>query len=258
MREINVMKMVRNSPKLIRFIDAGEDEEAFYIVQEWCRGGSVHDYIRNHHGGYGENFVASIARGTLRGLHHLHEKGIIHADVKCGNIYLADTSEDADVKLGDFGTALLMDSGPGKGIVEVKKLVGTPWYMAPENLRSVYAPTSDIWSLGVVTYQLLCGVLPFEGQVVSQVWKGILDTEPTFNGPLWEGVSHDAKEFVRMCTHKDHRHRPSPLECLAHPWLTRTDCSDRFCGTPLNCNPFLFELSDDAMTVTPYEVPYHI
>jgi serine/threonine protein kinase len=159
-------------------------------------------------------------------------------------------SDDADIKLGDFGTSLLMP-GLRNNVVEVPKLVGTPWYMAPENIRSLYSPTSDIWSLGIVTYQLLCGVLPFEGQYITQVWRGILEKEPELDGMLWEGVSEDAKDFVKACLQKDHIYRPSALEALRHPWLTRTDCSDRFLGTPLHCSPFLHNVSDEAMTIDP-------
>lgn len=242
--EVQMMKLLTGSPKLIQFVDAGEDDTSFYIVQEWCRGGSVQDYIQTHRN-YGENTVASIVRGTLRGLYHMHEKGVIHADIKCGNIFLADTSDDADVKIGDFGTAILSEKSK---LVEVSKLVGTPVYMAPENLRFQYHPTSDIWSLGVVTYQLLCGVTPFDAPYISQIWNQIFEKEPSMHGPNWDGVSADAKDFVASCLKKEWKERPQDaIECLTHPWLTRTDCSDRFRGTPLHCIP-LFE-NCDAMTI---------
>jgi calcium-dependent protein kinase len=245
MHEVRVMERVRGSPKLVQLIDAGEDAANFYIVQEWCRGGSVQDYIRKH-GDYGENTVASIIRGTLRGLCHMHDRGIIHADVKCGNIFFGDLSADADIKLGDFGTALYMpDDG---GFAEVGKLVGTPWYMAPENLRYTYHATSDVWSIGVVAYQLLCGFFPFDGKVINRIWAGILERDPTYAVDVWQNVSTDAKDFVQLCLQKDYTARPSARECLNHPWLTRTDCSDRFKGTQLMYEKFVFK-NDAAMTI---------
>lgn len=241
-QEILVMKSLAKCPKVVRFVDAGEDDENFYIVQEWCRGGSVQDYTRSYPD-YGENTVASIVRGTLRGLYHLHDLGFIHCDIKAGNIFLGDTSEDADVKIGDLGTAIVTQ----KDGIDVDELVATPWFMAPENLSHTYYYNSDIWSLGVMTYQLLCGKLPFNDKEnpsnpsIAAIWRGILMETPRMTGRNWEKISEEAKDFVRICLEKDHLKRPGVKECLAHPWLTKTDCNDRFKGTALDCCPFKYE-----------------
>ena len=241
-QEIFVMKSLIKSPKIVKFVDAGEDNEHYYIVQEWCRGGSVQDYVKQYPD-YGENTVASIVRGTLRGLYHMHERGIIHCDIKAGNVFLGDNSEDADVKIGDMGTAIITKLK----VVEVDDLIGTPWFMAPENLNHKYHTTSDIWSLGVMTYQLLSGKLPFNDKSnpsnpsVSLIWKSILTEEPILTGRRWDSISEDAKDFVRMCLEKDYMKRPSSYECLQHPFLTKTDCNDRFKGIALQCEPFKYE-----------------
>lgn len=242
-QEIFLMKALVKSPKVVKFVDAGEDDEHYYIVQEWCRGGSVQDYIKAYPD-YGENTVASILRGALRGLYHMHEKGFIHCDIKAGNIFLGDTSEDADVKIGDLGTAIVSKLDT---VVEVDDLVGTPWFMAPENLSYRYHTSSDIWSVGVMAYQLLCGKLPFNDKEnpmnpsMARIWKGILYEEPTFHGYRWEKVSAEAKDFVQKCLEKEYAKRPSAKDCLQHPWLTQTDCNDRFKGVPLSCQPFKYE-----------------
>lgn len=249
--EMTIMKSMKNSPKIVKFVDIGEDDNNYYIIQEWCRGGSVKDYIKSYTE-YGENTVASIIRGTLRGLHHLHENGIIHRDIKAGNIYLGDTSDDADVKLGDFGTSLYID----EEIIEVDSIIGTPWFMAPENLRSEYHRKSDIWSLGVLTYQLLTGKLPFNDKNepnspnLSAVWKSILMDEPKLEGTRWENIDNDAKDFVSLCLQKEYNKRPTAYECLHHPFLTKTDCNDRFKGTSLNCRPFEYTDKIDMCAMT--------
>ena len=242
---------MQKSPKIVKFVDAGEDENAFYIVQEWCRGGSVQEYI-NTHQSYGENMVASIVRGTLRGLCHMHDKGLIHGDIKSANVFLGDMSEDADVKLGDLGTTLISN----KKLIEVENLVGTPWFMAPENLGHKYHMFSDIWSVGVMTYQLLCGQLPFNDHTncyspkLTHVWKSILEDTPKMKGAKWEGISEEAKDFVKMCLRKEYSYRPTARECLFHAWLTKTDCSDRFKGVQLNCKPFVEnQYEENAMTI---------
>jgi calcium-dependent protein kinase len=241
-QEISVMKALHKSPKIVRFVDAGEDDDNFYIVQEWCRGGSAQEYIQRHPS-YDENTVASIVRGTIRGLCHMHENGIIHRDIKAGNVLFADVSDDADVKIGDMGTALFAVTD----IIEVDKLVGTPWFMAPENLRHVYHPSSDIWSAGVMTHQLLCGKLPFNdwqnpiNPDLAKIWYSILYQEPSMSSLRWDNISSDAKDFVKLCLHKDFTQRQCAKELLKHPWLTNSDCSDRFKGQPLKCQPFKYE-----------------
>lgn len=242
-QEVFIMKSLSRSPKIVKFVDAGEDNDHYYIVQEWCRGGSVQEYVRQYPD-YGENTVASILRGTLRGLYHMHEKGFIHCDIKAGNVLLGDTSEDADVKIGDLGTAIVAKV---HDLIEVDDLVGTPWFMAPENLSYGYHTTSDIWSLGVMAYQLLSGKLPFNDKEnpgnpsIARIWKGILHEDPVLTGTRWEKVSPEAKDFIKKCLEKDYKKRPSALQCLQHEWLTHTDCNDRFKGIPLNCAPFKYE-----------------
>lgn len=249
-QEVAIMQMLNFSPKVVRFVDACEDTDAFYIVQEWCRGGSVHDYVRNFPN-FGENTVASIVRGVLRALVHMHDKGIIHADIKPSNIFLGDLSQDADVKVGDLGTAITCHGSID--CVTVDNLVGTPCFMAPENLSSVYHTTSDIWSLGVLTYQLLSGHLPFNDREhllaprLNVIWNEVLNKSLSFTHECWNNIDPLACEFVATCLQKNYKLRPTALECLKHPWLTKTDCNDRFKGVPLLCEPLQFE--NNAMTI---------
>ena len=248
-QEVAIMKLLEKSPKIVRFEDACEDGGAFYIIQEWCRGGSVQEYVKSFPN-YGENTVASIVRGTLRGLCHMHDQGIIHADIKPSNIFLGDLSEDADVKIGDLGTAIVSSSQ--YNCIVVDNLVGTPWFMAPENLASKYHTTSDIWSIGVMTYQLLCGKLPFNDTTyplsprINAIWRDILHGSPGFKERQWDNINDCAKDFVLSCLNKDYTKRSTAIDCLRHPWLTRTDCNDRFKGQPLTCEAFVYD--DNAMT----------
>lgn len=258
-QEIEIMKRI-TSPKVVRFVDAGEDADAYYIVQEWCRGGDVKDYILGGENIYVENTVASVVRGVLRGLIHLHEARIIHRDIKTGNILLGDRSADADVKIGDLGTAIVIPKDARDNTMTVEDLVGTPWFMSPENLRHLYHPNSDVWSLGVLTYQLLCGRMPFNDPIsplnpsLASIWREILYSEPHMKDVRWsQEVSAGARDFVKLCLTKDYMARPSALECLHHPWLKESDCTQRFSGSPLSCKPFTFE---SAVAMNAKTVPY--
>lgn len=242
--EISVMSKMSFSCKVINLVDACENDENYYIIQELCRGGTVKDYIANHRN-FGENTVASFVRGALRGLHHMHTEGIIHRDVKAANILLDDTSEDANVKLGDMGTSLILDHSTKKTISS--DFIGTPWFMAPESLSNDWKIQSDIWSVGVVAYQLLTGVMPFNdfespyNPRITQIWRSIINDKLCFEDKRWDNISQEAKDFVSVCLAKSYSDRPSARECLLHDWLTKTDIHDRFKGSSLDCQPFKYE-----------------
>lgn len=240
--EVDIMRRLTSCTKVPRLVDALEDTNNYYIVQEWCKGGMVKEYVCAHDA-YSENTVASIVRGVLRGLYQIHSAGVIHCDIKASNVLFADRENDAEVKLADFGTAVAYD--PEKeGLVEVAELVGTPWFMSPESLSHKVGPRTDIWSVGVMTYQLLSGSLPFNDREnsmhpsISRIWYSILHEKPLFKGQKWAHVSNEARNFVEICLIKDPTQRPGVLEALQHPWLNMSECKDRFTGSELTVKPF--------------------
>jgi calcium-dependent protein kinase len=243
-QEVIAMQSLMHCSRVPRLVDAVEDETSYYLVQEWCKGGPLKAYMSHREMLYGENTVASITRGILRGLYQLHTNGVIHRDVKASNIMLADASEDAEVKIIDFGAAVMFDSDRDGDVVEVEEMVGTPWFMSPESLSHKCTPKTDIWGLGVLVHLLLSSKLPFNdasnpsSPSYAGLWRSIFEKEPTMSSEAWDMISSDAKDFVRLCLCKEHQGRPSALELLNHTWLTKTDCIDRFSGTPLQCKPF--------------------
>lgn len=243
--EIEMLKSLRFSIKIPRYIDALEDESNYYIIQEWCKGGDIQKYISNYNI-YAENTVASIIRGVLRGLYHIHKSNIIHGDIKASNILLADKSEEAEVKIIDFGSSHYYDDD----IIEVENLQGTPWFLSPESLSSKLCVQSDIWSVGVLTYQLLSGKMPFNDKEnplnpsVTKIYRGILLDEPKLTGSCWEKISEEAKDFIKLCLNKDYRKRPTSLDLINHNWLEKSNCENRFQGQELNCSPFKYDISD--------------
>ena len=225
-REVSVMRTMQYSPRVVKLIDAGHDEKNYYIVQELCQGGDAFDYVRNHDQIKDivsiEQKTKHVVQGTLQGLVHLHQNGIVHSDIKANNILLSHT----EVKLGDFGTACVTDGKP----TVVKELIATPWFMAPENMRSIIHTSSDVWSVGVLAYHLLTGFMPFNDHEApynpstARIWKSILLDTPTFSSSRWAHITNEAKDFIGLCLNKEYVARPSALEALAHPWL-RNDVS---------------------------------
>jgi serine/threonine protein kinase len=107
------------------------------------------------------------------------------------------------------------------------EIVGTPFYMAPEVLERCYGPAADIWSAGVVVFLMLAGRLPFDGATDRQIIKAVLDSEPDFEHPAWDGISAAAKDCVARMLVKDPQQRASVQQLLAHPWLAgrmRSSC----------------------------------
>lgn len=107
------------------------------------------------------------------------------------------------------------------------EIVGTPFYMAPEVLERCYGPEADVWSVGVVVFLMLAGRLPFDGATDRQIIKAVLDSEPDFDHPAWDGISTAAKDCVARMLVKDPRQRATVQQLLAHPWLVncvRSSC----------------------------------
>lgn len=136
---------------------------------------------------------------------------------------LLTTEDTSPLKAIDFGLAAFYepDHLPRTDL----GLDGTAWFMAPEVLSSDTYPASDMWSAGVMTYQLLSGFLPFDdtnnpdAPALSVIWQGILTREPSFHRSAWREVSDEAKEFIKALLQKDHTKRPTAKEALKHPWL---------------------------------------
>jgi len=181
-------------------------------------------------------------RAVLRTLAQCHAAGILHRDVKPGNFMLLSDDARAPLKAVDFGLAAFFDPKNPKPREDLG-LEGTPWYMAPEVLSSKVGPEADVWAAGVMAYQLLTGRFPFDdkqgysnggGPVLSRVWRSILTDKLRTDGPAWEGVSDDAKSFVRSLLDRDLRRRPTAAQALKHPWLSGGNSAERQAGRQLS------------------------
>jgi hypothetical protein len=156
---------------VVRTFQAGETDGLHHIVMEYLDGETLEDVIRRR-GKLAPDEVVRLGYQALLGLHHVHEQGMIHRDVKPGNLMLVGgegpSTRQAIVKLLDIGLGkALFDEGssgsPDTALTNEGSLLGTPDYMAPEQARSVQTADSraDIYSLGCTLYQALAGQLPF-------------------------------------------------------------------------------------------------
>ena len=149
-REIDTLSTLLH-PGLVRFIESGRHEEFFYYAMSYLPGGTLRARIRRR-GPHAPAETLQIVRGIAEPLGYLHDRGLVHRDVKPGNVFF---DQDDHVVLGDFGLAKrLLD----KGITLSEEFVGTPLYLAPEVFRSDrFDQTVDFYAMGVCAYEMLLG-----------------------------------------------------------------------------------------------------
>jgi eukaryotic-like serine/threonine-protein kinase len=156
-------------PNIVQVYDTGVDRGRHYIVMEYIEGKSGAQLLQRH-GTLGPATTVEIGAQACAGLDFAHRRGIIHRDVKPGNLLVVggpDGGGEMAVKLADFGIARAAEQ---TRITQVGSVVGTAAYLAPEQARGEEAtPSSDVYSLGVVLYQFLTGRLPYEGSSLAEL-----------------------------------------------------------------------------------------
>jgi eukaryotic-like serine/threonine-protein kinase len=161
-REARAAAAVRHV-NIVDVFDYGQDRSTLFLVMEWVDGPNLKEYMRGR-GQLSPDDAARIMRDVLRGLHAIHEAGIVHRDVKPQNV-LVDPSGTA--KISDFGIARgALDAG----LTDTGMALGTAAYMAPEQARAAeVGPAADIYAAGVILFEMLTGRLPFPGENPLQV-----------------------------------------------------------------------------------------
>ena len=211
-KEVDIISGL-DHPNIIKFYETYHDECFFHIVMELCKGKEVFDNICNH-GYLRENKVQNIIFKVLLAIAHCHSRGITHRDLKPENILFESLKNDAEIKLIDFGLSRKYSKDE-----KMHTILGTPYYVAPEVLKGNYDEKCDIWSIGAMTYLMLCGDPPFTGDSNNEIFKKIVKGELKFNLYKWKNISEDAKDFVKLCLNKNAAQRPSATEAISHRWF---------------------------------------
>ncbi|KDR22334.1 hypothetical protein L798_01989, partial [Zootermopsis nevadensis] len=215
LHEVAVLKIAADSARIVRLHEVYETSTEMALILELAAGGEL-QRVLDAEEGLEEQHVARVMRQILEGLCYLHDNNIAHLDLKPQNLLLTGAYPDCDIKLCDFGISRVIKSG-----VEVREILGTPDYVAPEVLG--YEPISlatDIWSVGVLTYVLLSGYSPFAGNTKQETFCNISQCCLSFPDELFDGVSSVAKDFIQATLVKDPSKRLTSHQCLEHPWLS--------------------------------------
>jgi serine/threonine protein kinase len=190
-------------PNIVQVFDSGQDERSgqYFIVMEYIEGQSCAEILRDD-GWIEVDEAVAIIEQACEGLHYAHRHGVVHRDVKPGNLL---RSRDGEVKLADFGIAKATEQS---SITQVGSVLGTAAYLAPEQARGEEAgPRADLYALGVVTYQLISGRLPYEAASLTELALKQQQEEPAMLDTLVAAVTPELAEAVAIALALDPRER---------------------------------------------------
>ena len=198
-----------NIIKFFEFFESKTPQQTFNIVTEYADGGDLSEKIKEQNKTpFKESDILDYFTQICLALKHIHEKKIIHRDLKSGNVFLMKSGL---VKLGDFGIAKTFKNTMDKA----KTMVGTPYYLSPEIIQGKpYDNKSDIWSLGVLLYEMMTFKMPFEANTLPMLSMKIMRGNYT---PPSSMYTKDLREIVSKCLMVDPSRRPSIREILKMP-----------------------------------------
>jgi serine/threonine-protein kinase len=188
-------------PNIVGIYDVGMEDNIYYIVMEYIKGQTLKDLIKQK-GSIGVDFATNIAIQISSALEHAHKNHIVHRDVKSHNILI---KEDNTVKVTDFGIARAVSSST---ITNTGNVIGSVHYFSPEQARGGYTDEkSDIYSLGVVMYEMLTGRLPFEGESPIAVALKHIQEEPVKPIDINPRIPKSINDIILKCMDKDVNNR---------------------------------------------------
>ncbi|KAI5640950.1 protein kinase domain-containing protein [Phthorimaea operculella] len=221
-REIEILKRL-NHKRIVRLHAFYTSREQMVMIMDYLWGGELFERIVEEEN-FKERTAVHYIKQICEGLEYLHAQSIVHLDIKPENV-VCTSRNSRDIKIVDFGLSRVLENGI------VRAIYGTRDYIAPEVLSYEAIQTaSDMWSLGVVTYIMLSGTLPFVGDTwadrAAAITKGTFD----FSDPAFDMVTTDAKRFIQTLLTLDPKDRLTARSAQQHRWMQADAVEDTGVG----------------------------
>ena len=212
LREIETLSLV-DHPNIVKFYETYNDTNNFHIIMELCTGGDLFTHVANCDY-FTEKDACHLIYKITSAIVHCHSLGIVHRDLKPENILFENKRKFSEIKLIDFGLSrkCLNDD-------DLKSIVGTPYYVAPEVLEGIYNEKCDVWSIGIIAYSLLNGSPPFVAKDKKRIFEKIKKDSIIFPLEKFSFISERAKKFILRALTKNPKKRPTSIELLKDKWL---------------------------------------
>ncbi|KID81839.1 cell cycle serine/threonine-protein kinase CDC5/MSD2 [Metarhizium guizhouense ARSEF 977] len=243
---------------IVQFFRAFSFNNCTYLVLEQCNNGSLMDMVKRRKG-LTEPEVRFYSVQITGAIKYMHAKGIIHRDLKMGNIFL---DSHMNAKIGDFGLAALVVTGRDMQTIRRTTLCGTPNYIAPEILekgKKGHDHMVDIWSLGIIMFAMLTSKPPFQSSTTDEIYRRARERD--YEWPTGDStqkfISQEAKDLVATML-EDADRRPEPDDIILHPFFTSgymptdIDMSYRLRELPPERDEFYVSRMSSALQTTSY------
>nr|CAB3470709.1 unnamed protein product [Digitaria exilis] len=196
---------------IVQYYGTDKEDSKLYIFLELVTQGSLASLYQKYR--LHDTHVSAYTRQILNGLTYLHERNIVHRDIKCGNILV---HANGSVKLADFGLAKEITK-----FSAIRSCKGTVYWMAPEvvNPKKIYGTAADIWSLGCTVLEMLTRQIPYPDLEWTRALYTIGKGEAP---PIPNSLSKDAYDFISQCVKANAEDRPSASNLLEHPFVKRS------------------------------------
>ncbi|KAG6308254.1 hypothetical protein E4U45_001824 [Claviceps purpurea] len=219
--ELDMLQRLKH-PHIVRFVDWFESRDKFYIVTELATGGELFDRICEQ-GKFTEKDASQTIKQIMSAVDYLHDNDVVHRDLKPENLLYVTREPDSNLILADFGIAKALDSKEET----LKTMAGSFGYAAPEVMEQKgHGKPVDMWSMGVITYTLLCGYPPFRSENLRDLLRECTIAPVPFHERYWKDVSQDAKDFILGLIVPDPEKRSTSKEALNHIWLSGKNATD--------------------------------
>jgi serine/threonine protein kinase len=199
-----------SGPYSVRVLDAGRMLDGSpYLVMERLMGEPLSELLRRN-GALPLGRALTFARQICAAVREVHARGIIHRDLKPSNVFVLDEER---IKVLDFGLAMRFDGSGHDSTATASEFAGSPSYMSPEQIRASadVTPASDIWSLGVLTFEMLTGQLPFDGANKGAILAAIVADPPTRLAEVLPSAPPELDRLLADCLEKNPRDRPASV-----------------------------------------------